>query len=132
MRYVADGIMEMDELVELLRLHEVEEGLGGGVGKEAGYVVRKVLEEQGRSVQNIDEWGRVVMVDEEGEVDAELIENIKQVGAVAVVVMRYGVGTAVDQLASAKMPGVVIGVVLPQVRIFRLERSAVLRTDSGL
>ena len=59
-----DGILDMDELIEFLRLHEQDEGHGGKLTNYAGTLVRTIIEHQTVTVcEGIRPWTSTVLLE---------------------------------------------------------------------
>jgi len=56
--YKMDGILELDELIEFIRLHEHGEGLGGRLEDGVGCIVRMMMVQQ----EDVQHWESVVVL----------------------------------------------------------------------
>lgn len=56
--YKMDGILEIDELIEFIRLHEQSEGLGGRLEDGVGCIVRMMIVQQ----EDVQQWKSVVVL----------------------------------------------------------------------
>lgn len=74
----ADGILEADEMVEFLRLHEQSSGHGGPLTDECGSMVRDVLLGQHQMVgKYVRLWRCLTFLDANDQVDALSLGNIR-------------------------------------------------------
>jgi len=69
----ADGVLDREELGEFVRLHERGAGLGGVLDDGVGGVVRGLIEGEGGTVGQGNDWALVPKVDEGEEIDARVL-----------------------------------------------------------
>ena len=69
----ADGVLDLEELGEFVRLHQRGVGLGGVLDDGVGGVVRGLIEGECRTVGQGNDWSLVPKADEGEEVDARLL-----------------------------------------------------------
>lgn len=58
-----EGIFEVDDLGEFLRMHEVDQGWGGELDMPIGSLLRRVLESREEMVGRTCDWGDVMKID---------------------------------------------------------------------
>ena len=58
-----EGILEVDELGEFLRMHEIDQGWGGALDLPIGCLLRRVLDARDEMVGRTCDWGDVLKID---------------------------------------------------------------------
>lgn len=72
-----DGILDLDELMEFVRLHQISCGLSGPLTDECGSLVRAVISSQQRTIlDDVRPWRYLTFLDVNAELDATVLENI--------------------------------------------------------
>lgn len=95
--YKMDGIMDMDELMEFVRLHEQSECHGGQLLDEAGTLVRTVMEHQKVSIfEVIRPWTCALLLETTSWITPAVVNEMKNCNdAYAIVIVReVGIGHA--------------------------------------
>ena len=69
--YKMDGILEMDELIEFIRLHEKGEGCGGSLEDGAGRIVRMMMVQQ----EDVNHWKSVIVLYPSPQVSATTFQR---------------------------------------------------------
>ena len=73
-----DGVLEINELVEFVRLHEQSEKRGGTLGDAAGSMVRSLMENShGLVGQDVRPWSAVTLLNANSPVSPTILEKIK-------------------------------------------------------
>ena len=83
-----EGILEIDELAEFMRLHEQNEGLGGPLSDEAGALMRTIIRYQSSTVrQAIRSWTSVILKKSTDLVTQALIDDLQKCDDTYIVVL---------------------------------------------
>ncbi len=86
--YKMDGLLEMDELVEFVRLHEASQNHGGLLADDTGFLVRTMMENQNTTVDQIlKPWSSVLMMKVTCVISPFILENIRSSGEEYVLVV---------------------------------------------
>ena len=86
-----DGILEMDGLVEFVRLHERSEENGGGLIEDTGFFVRTMMENQDGVVgQDVRPWSAVTLVNAASLVSPKIFERVRSCSDPYVLVVKGG------------------------------------------
>lgn len=81
-------MLDREELGEFVRLHQQGVGLGGVLDDGVGAVVRGLIEGEGGTAGQGDNWELVPKVDEGEEIDARLLASVCEVQCPFVVVVK--------------------------------------------
>lgn len=72
-----DGVLDLDELVEFVKLHQISCDLNGPLTDECGSLVRAVLSSQQQTIlDDVKPWMYLTYLDVNAELDATVLENI--------------------------------------------------------
>ena len=108
-----DGILNNDELVEFVKVHEIGEGVNGKMPNGVGEVLR-ILEQRRTVMQAGDDcFEQVYVIDENAEIEPELVKSIRSSRCQYAAIMSYS--KDVVQLSGNAKAGQVLGVLSTEV-----------------
>ena len=91
-----DGVLDLDELIEFVRLHQISCDFSGPLTDECGSLVRALLSSQQRTIlDDVRPWMYLTCLDFNAELDATILENVWNSNDLYVMVVKNKV-TEVD------------------------------------
>ena len=111
-----DGILEVEDLGEFLRAHEVKQRLGGNLDGRLGEVLRRVLASRDVLIGGVGNWNDIPKVDDRMFINVPFAGMLARSYFAFAIVMRLPEGTSMcGYRESGTMPGVVSGIIHKKV-----------------